>query len=109
MFRITEDPSSESLVQCSTKNYKNDFIMSVDMDVVGVMAAYSESLCMCVVHCIGRHIQIYFPVLDDFKWSDHPPTSRSKIKKKVELYLLYLCGMLWGDHSCQPILIYNVM
>jgi len=55
MFRITEDPSSGSLVQCLAKNYKNDCIVSVDMDMVGVMAAYSEPLCGCVVHCIGRH------------------------------------------------------
>jgi len=54
MFRITEDPSSGSLVQCLAKNYKNDSIMSIDMDKVGVMAAYSDLLCMCVVHCIWR-------------------------------------------------------
>jgi len=42
MFRITEDPSSGSLVQCLAKNYKNDSIVSVDMDKVGVMAAYSD-------------------------------------------------------------------
>ena len=35
MFRITEDPSSGSLVQCLAKNYKNDSIVSVDMDKVG--------------------------------------------------------------------------
>ena len=52
MFRITEDASSGSLVQCLAKNYKNDSIVSVDMVKVGVMAAYSDSLCMCVVHCI---------------------------------------------------------
>ena len=52
MFRITEDPSSESLVQCLAKNYKNDSIVSVDMDKVGVMAAYSDPLCVCVDHCI---------------------------------------------------------
>jgi hypothetical protein len=34
MFRITEDPSSGNLVQCLAKNYKNDFIMSVGMDLV---------------------------------------------------------------------------
>ena len=28
MFRITEDPSSGSLVQCTAKNYKNDSIVS---------------------------------------------------------------------------------
>ena len=53
MFRITEDPSSSgSLVQCLAKSYKNGSIVSVDMDKVGVMAAYSERLCVCVVHCI---------------------------------------------------------
>ena len=54
MFRITEDPSSGSLVQCLAKNYKNDSIVSVDMDRVGVMAAYSDPLCVCVcvVHCV---------------------------------------------------------
>jgi len=49
MFWITEDPSSGSLVQCLAKNYKNGSTMSVDMDKVGVMAAYSDPLCMCVV------------------------------------------------------------
>jgi len=43
MFRITEDPSSGRLVQCLAKITR----ISVDMDKVGVMAAY-------VVHCIGR-------------------------------------------------------
>ena len=43
-LRIAEDPSSGSLVQCSAKNYKNDSIVSVDMDVVGVMAAFIQSL-----------------------------------------------------------------
>ena len=32
MFRITEDPSSGSLVQCLAKNFKNVSIVSVDMD-----------------------------------------------------------------------------
>ena len=32
MFRITEDPSSGSFVWCLAKNYKNDSIVSVDMD-----------------------------------------------------------------------------
>ena len=44
MFRIAEDPSSGSLVQCLAKNYKNDSIVSVDMDRVGVMAAYSYTV-----------------------------------------------------------------
>jgi len=45
MFLITEDPSSVSLVQCLAKNYKNDSVVSVDMDKVGVMAAYSDRVC----------------------------------------------------------------
>ena len=40
MFRITRDPSSGSFIQCLAKNYKNDSIVSVDMDVIGVMATY---------------------------------------------------------------------
>jgi len=40
MFRITEDPSSGRLVQCLAKNYKDNSIVSVDMDKVGVMANY---------------------------------------------------------------------
>ena len=54
MFRITEDPSSANLVQCLAKNYRNDSIVFVDMDRVGVMAAYSNTLCVCV--CVV-HIQ----------------------------------------------------
>jgi len=42
VFRITEDPLSGRLVECLAKNYKNDSIVSVDMDKVGVMAAYSD-------------------------------------------------------------------
>ena len=49
MFRITEDPSSGSLVQCLVKSYKNGSIVSVDMDKVGVMAAYCDPLCLCVL------------------------------------------------------------
>ena len=44
MFPITKDPSSVSLVQCFAKNYKNDSIVSVDMDKVGVKAAYFDLL-----------------------------------------------------------------
>ena len=44
MFRITE-----------AKNFKNDSIVSVDMDNVRVMTAYSGPLCVCVVQCL--HIQ----------------------------------------------------
>ena len=38
MFRITDDPSSGNLVQYLAKNYKNDSIVCVDMDKVGVVA-----------------------------------------------------------------------
>jgi len=52
MFRITEDPSIGNLVQCLAKNYKKDSIMSVDMDRVGVMAAYCDRVCVCVCVCV---------------------------------------------------------
>jgi len=52
MFRITEDPTSGSLVHCLAKKYKNDSIVAVDLDKVDVMEAYSGPLCLCVVHCI---------------------------------------------------------
>jgi len=48
MFRITEDPSSGSLVQCVVKNDSNGSVVSVDMDKDGVMAAYSDPLYVCV-------------------------------------------------------------
>ena len=49
MFRITEDPSSGSLVQCLAVNYKNDSIVSVVMNKISVMVAYSDMLWVCVV------------------------------------------------------------
>jgi len=52
MFRITEDPSSENPLQCLAKNHKNDSIVSADMDKADAMAAYSDRLCVCLVHCI---------------------------------------------------------
>jgi len=42
MFRITEDPSSGSLVQCVAKTYTCDSILSLDMNKFGVLAAYSD-------------------------------------------------------------------
>ena len=48
MFRITEDPSSRRFVHCLAKIYKNDSIVSVDLDMVGVMAAYSDPFCVRV-------------------------------------------------------------
>jgi len=47
MFRITEDPSSGSLVQCLAKNCQNGSIVSVDMDKFGVMAAYLPVVHVC--------------------------------------------------------------
>jgi len=55
MFRIIEDPSSGSLVQCLAKNNENDSIVYGDMDKVGVMAAYCDALCVCLVYCLWRH------------------------------------------------------
>jgi hypothetical protein len=46
MFRITEITSSRRLVTCLAKNYKNDSIVSVDMEKVSVMAAYSDTFCV---------------------------------------------------------------
>ena len=68
MFRITREPSSGSFIHCLAKNYSKCSIVSVDMDVVGVMAAYlsvvhvctaqsRETLCVyCAVHtqCLSR-------------------------------------------------------
>jgi len=60
MFRITEDPSSWSLVQCLAKNYKNGSIVSVDMDKVGVMAAYCDCfVCVCAVHCAFIYSELH--------------------------------------------------
>jgi len=49
----------------STVQYKNDSIVSVDMDKVGVMAAYSDPLCVCksdpgVAQRVGRGIALLF-------------------------------------------------
>jgi len=38
-------------------NCKNDSIVSVDMDVVGVMVAYSDAVSLWIVHWIGRHMK----------------------------------------------------
>jgi len=62
MFRITEDPSSGSLVQCLAKNYSKGSIVSVDMDKVGVMAAYCDPLCVCVVPSYTVHSAFLYSV-----------------------------------------------
>jgi len=66
MFRITDDPSSVSLVQCLAKNYKIDYIVSVDMDKVGVMATCSVTICCHntdLVHVNG-HDRIIFVIFN---------------------------------------------
>jgi len=65
MFRITDDPSSGSLVQCLAKTYRNDSIVSVDMDKVGVMAAYSDPLCVCVCVCV---VHCIYAMLSSVAW-----------------------------------------
>jgi len=43
MFRLTKNQSSWSLVQCLAKNYKNDYIVFVDVDKFTVyVGIYSE-------------------------------------------------------------------
>jgi hypothetical protein len=59
MFRITEDPPSGSLVECLAKNYINASIVSVDMDKVGVMAAYSDLWCVYLVHCAFLYSELH--------------------------------------------------
>jgi len=57
MFRITDDPSSGSRVQCLAKHYKNDSIVSVDVDKIGVMAAYCDnSVTVCCLNTDHVHV-----------------------------------------------------
>jgi hypothetical protein len=42
MFRVTEDPSSGSFIQCLAKIIKMAVFVSVDMDVAGVMAVFGS-------------------------------------------------------------------
>ena len=37
MFQITEDPSSESLVQCLVKNYKNDSFLLYNCNTIKII------------------------------------------------------------------------
>ena len=60
MFRITEDPSSGSLVQYLAKITKMvRSIVSVDTDKVGVMAAYCNP--MCVYSSLSRRVLEEYP------------------------------------------------
>ena len=50
MFRITRDPSSGSFIQCLSKI--TVMVLSwLDMDVVGVMAAYLPMVRVCTAQC----------------------------------------------------------
>jgi hypothetical protein len=79
MFRITKDPSSGSLVQCLAKNYKNDSIVCVDMDMVGGMAAY----CVCS--------SVYREVLSAFIYSELH-TDWSELQQ-------WFCCVCWHGHG----------
>jgi len=50
MFQFTRDPSSGSSVQCLAKNYSNGFILSIDTDIFGVMAAYLPMVRVYTTH-----------------------------------------------------------
>jgi hypothetical protein len=63
MFRITKDSSSGNLVQCLAKNYRNDSIVYVDTDKVGVMVAYCDPLCVCVCVCVCSSLYMKAPTL----------------------------------------------
>ena len=62
MFRITEDASSGSLVQCLAKNYKNNSIVSVDMDMVGVSQALYKAPWWCIL-CDPKHVGALLNIL----------------------------------------------
>jgi len=73
MFRITEDPSPGSLVQCLAENYENDSVVSFDMNVVGVIAAYCDQFCVCVCVCSS----LYRKISDTVNYTtDHYDTDR---------------------------------
>jgi len=52
MFRITEDPSSESLVQCLDKNYKNDSVGFLK----GTLAIQCSFVCLFVAWSVGLFV-----------------------------------------------------
>ena len=82
MFLIRKDPSSSRFVQCLAENYKNNFILSVDMDKVGVMAAY----CDCNQIKQGR-FQRQIDNQNNMKWEENTDV----IKYNVGLTPLCLC------------------
>ena len=64
MFRITENSSSGRFLQCLDKIYKNECIVSRDMDKVGVMAAYCDPLCVQFTVCEGTSYTVNCIIID---------------------------------------------
>jgi len=62
MFRITRDPSSGSFIHYLVKITFNGSIASVEMDVVGVMAAYFPVVRVCTAQ--SREANAYMFVKD---------------------------------------------
>ena len=105
MFQITEDPSSWSLVECLAKNYKNDSIMSLDMDKVGVMAAYSDLLCVCVV---ASYTVNYTDTHTGLKYAAITPT-RSMSTDTIESFLYFLANHYTRLHDDGSSVIRNML
>ena len=55
MFRITEDPSSGSLVQCFAKNYKINSLTWIR----SVLSQYIPIRCACVCVCSALYTNIW--------------------------------------------------
>jgi len=56
MFRITEDPSSGSLVQCLAKNYKNDSLLVIFSQALYKLPDDGSS----VIRNMLQHFQIFY-------------------------------------------------
>jgi len=52
MFRITEDPSSGSLIQCLVKNYKNVSIVSVKYFIILIISTYYILCISWIIKCL---------------------------------------------------------
>jgi len=109
MFQITEDPSSESLVQCLVKNYKNGSIVSVDMDKVSVRCIWSAFIYNELnTHTTGQNMPstVQGSVMTDPLWSE---TCWSTFKYSIILivstyYILCISWIIMCHYSevCHP-------